>query len=407
MPDSKTRRGRHSQDLSGAEKVRPDTFRRNGQFRTHVQKHRVRAAELFSIVLFIGSWSIAGVAFGNEMPWVQVAADQRSFQLDSSGKTFEPWGFNYDHDQQGRLLEDYWDAEWERVEEDFAEMRGLGANVVRIHLQLGKFMRTADEPHESSLDRLAGLLALAERYGMYLNLTGLGCYHKQDVPGWYDTLEETDRWQVQARFWEAIARRSADSPAIFCYDLMNEPVVPGGRRAAGGWLGPAFAGKHFVQFITLDQKDRPRDQIARLWVRHLVAAIRRHDRQHLVTVGLVPWSLNRPGLTSGFVPEAIVDDLDFISVHIYPEKEKLDEASQTLAGFSVGKPVVVEETFPLKCSPAELAKFIDGHRDQAAGWIGFYWGDTPEECRQSGSIAGALTLGWLELFQRRASGMKP
>jgi hypothetical protein len=33
---------------------------------------------------------------------------------------------------------------------------------------------------------------------------------------------------------------------------MNEPVVPGGKRKDGEWLGPPFGGKHFVQFVTLD-----------------------------------------------------------------------------------------------------------------------------------------------------------
>jgi hypothetical protein len=54
------------------------------------------------------------------------------------------------------------------------------------------------------------------------------------------------------------------------------------------------------------------------------------------------------------VPEKIVHELDFISVHIYPEKDKLAEAMETLAGFSVGKPLVIEETFPLKCSMDDL-----------------------------------------------------
>ena len=76
---------------------------------------------------------------------------------------------------------------------------------------------------------------------------------------------------------------------------MNEPVVPGGKRKDGDWLGPAFGGKHFVQFITLDQKDRPRPDIARQWVQHLAAAIRKKDKRHLITVGLVDWSLDRPG----------------------------------------------------------------------------------------------------------------
>ena len=41
-------------------------------------------------------------------------------------------------------------------------MKKLGANVVRIHLQVGKFMNAADEPNAKSLDRLAKLLKLAE-----------------------------------------------------------------------------------------------------------------------------------------------------------------------------------------------------------------------------------------------------
>jgi hypothetical protein len=106
------------------------------------------------------------------------------------------------------------------------------------------------------------MLTLAEKERLYLDLTGLGCYHKQDVPAWYDRLGEKERWDVQARFWQAVAATCAKSPAVFCYDLMNEPVVPGGKRMDGEWLGGAFAGKHFVQFIALDQKDRPRPDIA-------------------------------------------------------------------------------------------------------------------------------------------------
>ncbi|OAI45922.1 hypothetical protein AYO44_12250 [Planctomycetaceae bacterium SCGC AG-212-F19] len=195
------------------------------------------------------------------------------------------------------------------------------------------------------------------------------------MPAWYDKLAEKDRWDVQARFWEAVAGRCAKCPVVFCYDLMNEPIVPSGRNKEGNWLGPPFGGKHYVQFITLDQQDRPRPEIARQWIRHLTAAIRKHDHRHLITVGLVDWSLDRPGLTSGYVPDKIVDDIDFLSVHLYPEKEKVDEALKTLAGFSVGKPVVIEETFPLKCSLAELDQFIEGSRKHATGWIGFYWGE--------------------------------
>jgi hypothetical protein len=349
----------------------------------------------------------AGISLGRaeDMEWVRLSKDKLHFVLGTSGRRFIPWGFNYDHDPDGRLLDDYWDSEWSRVQKDFAEMKKLGANVVRVHLQLGKFMDGPEKSNEEALDRLAELLKLAERERLYLDLTGLGCYHKKDVPAWYEKLSEQARWDVQARFWGAVAFRCAKSPAVFCYDLMNEPVVPGGKRQDGDWLGPAFAGKHFVQFITLDQKERERPAIARRWIQHLTTAIRKQDRRRLVTVGLVPWSLDRKGLTSGFVPEKIVDDLDFISVHLYPEKGKIDEALTTLAGFSVGKPVVIEETFPLKCSAAELEEFIDKSGKHATGWIGFYWGKTQDELRKSGTIGDALTLGWLELFQKKGKAL--
>src|SRR5262245_13632401 len=94
-------------------------------------------------------WSTAALA--EERPWVQISKDRKAFILDLSDGKFVPWGFNYDHDDQGRLLEDYWETEWATVEEDFHEMKALGANVVRIHLQVGKFMEGPDRPNEKAL----------------------------------------------------------------------------------------------------------------------------------------------------------------------------------------------------------------------------------------------------------------
>lgn len=338
-----------------------------------------------------------------KMPFIRVADDHRAFTFENTGKRFTPWGFNYDHDEKGDLIEDYWERDWDRLAEDFREMKELGANVVRVHLQFGKLMDAADRPNEKALAQLDRLVKLAEKTRLYLDLTGLGCYHKKDVPAWYDALSEAERWAAQASFWKAVARRCKDSPAIFCYDLMNEPVVPGGKRKEGDWLGPPFAGSHFVQVITLDQAKRPRPDIARQWIKQLVTAIRAHDRKHLITVGLVDWSLDRPGLTSGFVPEMIAADLDFLCVHIYPKAKKVDEALETLKGFAaVGKPVVIEETFPLQCSMKEFRRFIDESEKHAAGWIGFYWGKTPAELRRSNTIADGLMLQWLEFFEKRA-----
>lgn len=358
------------------------------------------------MIAAIGPLAAAPCA-ASELQTVSVSDDGRRFVLSESDQPFVPWGFNYDHDEQGRLIEDYWDGEWPRVEEDFREMKELGANVVRIHLQFGTFMQGPAEPRPSALHQLARLVKLAERTELYLDLTGLGCYHKSDVPPWYDQLSEPERWKSQAVFWEAVAKTCTGSPAIFCYDLMNEPVVPGGDSKRDDWLGPAFGDKHFTQFIALERSGRERPEIAQSWIRTLVTAIRRHDEKHLITVGLVPWSLDAPGLTSGFVPEKVAEHLDFIAVHIYPEQGKLDEAMETLKGFAAaGKPVVIEEIFPLRCDIDELSRFIDQSRQYASGWIGFYWGTTAAEHRQKDrTIAEAIALSWLELFQQRRESM--
>lgn len=383
---------------------------RNARAHCSAPPRRLCAVAVFALVL-PGGLTVPGCALSDRrasrMEWVRVA-NARSFALSPSGRPFVPWGFNYDHDAAGRLIEEYWDTESATVAEDFREMRALGANVVRVHLQFGRFMTGPNAPNQAALDRLAWLADMAEDVGLYLDLTGLGCYLKDEVPAWYDALNEAGRWTAQAAFWEAIAARCASRPAIFCYDLMNEPVVPGAPRAAGDWLGPPFADKFcFVQFVTLDAAGRPRPEVAAAWTRTLMRAIRRHDRRHLVTIGLVDWSLDRPGLTSGFVPAAVAPELDFLCVHLYPEAGKIDDALTTLAGFQVGKPVVIEETFPLRCSLDEMRVFLDGSRQNAAGWISFYWGQTPEECRAAGTLPAAITGAWLEFFQAARTGMQP
>ena len=83
-----------------------------------------------------------------------VSEDGRRFAGAESGNRFFAWGFNYDHDDSGRLIEDYWYQEWSTVTEDFKEMKALGANVVRIHPQVAKFMKTATEPNGAALKRL-------------------------------------------------------------------------------------------------------------------------------------------------------------------------------------------------------------------------------------------------------------
>jgi hypothetical protein len=337
-----------------------------------------------------------------EMEAVVVSKDGRGFEKQDSGDRFVPWGHNYG--PQGKLLEDIWESDWDTVANDFREMKETCANVVRVHLQFGKFMEAADRPNRSALAQLKELLELAADVGIYLDITGLACYRTSDVPHWYDALSEKDRWQAQANFWSAVAEVGARSPAVFCYDLMNEPVVPGEVRKARQWYsGKTLGGYDFVQFITLDKAGRERPEVAREWIKTLSRAIRGEDQRHLITVGLLP-STKKWGHLSGFVPEKVAPELDFVSVHIYPERGKLDEARTVVQQFSVGKPLVIEETFNLTCSLDELRQFLLDSRGKASGWMGHYGGETFtdfEALKKSGklTIPQAMERQWIELFQ--------
>ena len=347
--------------------------------------------------------AIGIAADAKDMEPIQIAKDKHSFVLADSGRRFMPWGFNYDHDSDGRLIEDYWDGEWATVDKAFADMHKLGANVVRIHLQFGKFMDAADKPNDKQLDRLGNLLKLAERERLYLDLTGLGCYHKKDVPAWYDKLSEKERWDAQARFLGGRRRAVREEPRR----LLLRPDERAGRARQQGRgrrlaAGQAVRRQHFVQFVTLDPGDRTRPEIARQWIHALAAADPQKGRapsDYGRPGGLEP---RPPGADFRLRPDKVCDDLDFVCVHLYPQGGKVDEALETLHGFAaVGKPVVIEETFPLSCTQAEFEEFIDKSEGDAAGWVGFFWGKTPEDLKDAKTIGDALTRNWLRFFQKK------
>jgi hypothetical protein len=134
----------------------------------------------------------------------------------------------------------------------------------------------------------------------------------------------------------------------------------------------------------------------------LVAAIRKHDRRHMITVGVIPWALVWPNAKPFFYSKQVGENLDFASVHFYPKKGEVEKALKALAVYDVGKPLVVEEMFPLSCGIEELDAFIDGSRNIADGWISFYWGKSIEDYAQGDlDIAGAIIKSWLEHFRTK------
>jgi hypothetical protein len=184
---------------------------------------------------------------------------------------------------------------------------------------------------------------------------------------------------------------------------MNEPIVPGGEKKETEWLAGDFGGKYFVQRITLDPAGRTQRQIAKAWVEKLVAAIRTHDKHHMITVGVIPWAHTWPNAKPLFYSPEVSRNLDFVSVHFYPHKGEVEKALKALAVYDIGKPIVIEEMFPLRCGLDELDAFIDGSRTTADGYIGFYWGKRLDlDTDKKDDLAAAIVGGWLKYFRTKA-----
>ena len=331
----------------------------------------------------------AGEAWGAELETVKVAADKQGFSLHPSGKPFVAWGHNYASvDILERLAKDP-----ERVEREFAEMKAAGTTVARVHPELPRILTGPNKADAQGIVKLKQLLKIAEKAGIHLKITGLANYKIKNRVAWYDELPEQDRWQTQAFFWETIARAGAESSAVFAYDLMNEPAAAG--KPEEGWYTGRMGDVEFCQRLSLSPGKRNGDDIFREWTKSMVAAIRKHDQTHLITMGMLPF----PG-----VYKAAAEELDFVSPHLYPKTGKVDEEIALLKKFDWGKPIVVGETFPLSCGPDDERDFLLKSREFAQGWIGHWPDESPQELaelKQSGkaTLQNAIWLSWVELFK--------
>ena len=339
------------------------------------------------------------------MPRIEISKNGEEFVFAGTETRFTPWGFNFVGKFE-HIVEEYWTDELKSVDADFARMKQLGANVVRLHLQLSTYMTSATTIDEAQLKRLRATLAVAQKHGLYLDLTGLGCYHIDRVPDWLDELSEEERWEVQAKFWEAIAKTCDGHPAVFCYDLMNEPVIGKSKQGEHPWLLGELAGMYFVQRVSNDPRGRKNTEIAEQWVSRMVAAIRKHDSKALVTVGVIPWAQVWPKAKPVFYAPDVAKHLDFVSVHFYPKSGEVQNAIEAVKVYDIGKPIVVEETFPLSCSIEELDQFIQASSPRVDGWVSHYFGASIDEHNNGAEPGGKATAKFLEWWRQRSPAVQ-
>lgn len=351
-----------------------------------------RALVCAALVSFLGvalaSAGEAPRAASSGLPRIRVTPDGRGF-ITSGGRPFVPFGVNYFRPGTGWAPQVWKQFDAEATRRDFARLRELGANCVRVFLTFGSFYEQPGELRAEGLAKFDRFLELAEEAGIHVHPTGPD--HWEGLPAWArgDRIADESVLVALEQFWARFAARYRGRGVLFAYDLLNEPEVrwdtPAMKAAWQAWLRDRYATPAAAQqawglaaapptweAFSIPPKEEPpgrrlldfqhcREAVAVAWTRRQVSAIKAVDPDALVTVGLIQWSVP-VGIAgawhyAAFRPAQVAPLLDFMEVHFYPlargfyeyanpEDERrnlayLDTVVRAVAGF--GKPTVLAE----------------------------------------------------------------
>ena len=281
------------------------------------------------------------------LPRIQVAPGGGGF-VTSSGRPFVVLGVNYFRPGTGWAPQVWKRFDAEATRSDFARLRDLGGNCVRVFLSYGSFYPKAGRLDPEGLAKFDRFLQLAEEAGVYVHPTGPD--HWEGLPDLAkgDRIAEEKILVALEDFWRQFAARYRGRSVIFAYDLLNEPEVPWNSPALGvrwnEWLAKTYGSAERQQAAwgttnvvwgsqpVPSREARPgrelldfqhcREDVAEGWTRRQVAAIRSVDPEALVTVGLIQWSVpvHIAGAWhySAFRPERVAPLVDFMEIHFYP-----------------------------------------------------------------------------------------
>jgi hypothetical protein len=348
---------------------------------------------LFAKFLVLGfAANFALVAQTAPLPKIRIAKDGRTF-VTETGQPFVPLGVNYYRPDTGWAPQVWKKFDAEATRKDFARMKELGVNCIRIFLTFNSFYTDPGVLRQEGLDKFDQFLAMAEESGIYVHPTGPD--HWEGRPNWKPVAIADDHTlQYIEAFWKLFATRYRGRSVIFAYDLRNEPHVPWNNEILipkwNDWLKQKYrttselkkswgatndllfgqialpVGKD-VQRRTLLDFQYFREDIADEWTRRQAAAIKASDPNALTTVGYLQTSVPTrfwSGVEdyTGFRAARQAKYLDFMEIHFYPSERggyEYKSEDDELANMAYLEGIVREMARPGK--PVVLAEF---------GWYG-------------------------------------
>ena len=417
-------------------------------------------------VIIIGFSLISSAAEPSKMQLIETGSDGNGFVERDSGQPYIVFGTNYYDPHTGWAPKIWRRFDAEKVLRHFQVMSTLGVNCARIFLTAGSFQPNAETIDEQSLKKLDTLIKIAGETDIRLLLTGPD--HWEGQPSYWkpDRFAGEAALQAIEHFWEIVGRRYRGEPAIFAWDLLNEPHLPWfvehWRPYWNTWLQKKYGSWESLKAAWDDElteverwgnvtvpENRPdsgnprlrdwqlfRENLADQWVRRQVEALRKADPTHLITVGYIQWSyplirMGNPSRYSAFNPHRQAGLLDFVTIHFYPtlgnpfgsEKKwvtNLSYLQAVLAYCHTSKPVVLGEygwygggapqNHPY-LSENEQSKWlsaeIEASHSLAHGWLSWPFADSPDSTDISlfaGLVKPDMTIKvWGHKFKALAS----
>lgn len=228
-----------------------------------------------------------------------------------------------------------WPTQWDEssIEADFARMKELGFNTVRLDLFWAWFEPRPGDYNPQAFRQLDFLIRMAHQYEIYLHpalfIGGEVGEAYWDVPWRHGRHPhaDPDMLRLQTDHAAELARRYQGEKAILAWDLTDEPPF---------WI----------------VSGQTSDAMAVNWTRLVAGALRRYDPAHLLCVGTSMEDVSR----GPFRPDLLAEEVDFFSAHPYSiymphlfpdpmlsERGTYCGAFQSLLSAGAGRPVMIHE----------------------------------------------------------------
>jgi hypothetical protein len=401
------------------------------------------------LCVVVGLIPVVGCSAARDPAAERIVVEGRGFAVRTGERTrpFTPWGFNYDRtviDVHDMLLEDAMRHDPAVVDADFAAMRRLGGNVVRIFISTGEILRGPEQVNREGLAMLDQVLKIAKKNDIKVILVGLATIRPASIPRWMQSASDEQMEAAELLFWRTVARACRGRSEIFTYDLQNEPVVhwsnsdswivgcfdmPGGqkfcyvhqhyRRIEAKWTKHVQAKYGTEEALKAHWPDYPRageswNKIAvsafdgkdprfaeyaawntgvfAAWAKGLASVIRAEDATHLITVGALD-------------PTPLADAVDFYCYHLYPPAagQGEDYLAKSRADWEQRLAKVPQDK-PQSVRVADvLDAMLETTRARCAGWVSFYWG-AADRMTWTGGDGRQLYESWLAAWSAAAPG---